>query len=153
MKVNVYPKVCNLCGGRVIYTSNAKVYGREYGSGKCYFCTECGAYVGTHKPRPKEALGLLANGAMRDLKIMCHDMFDSKWKGKEKARKKRNELYAWLAKQMNLPIEECHFGYFDEDLLKKAYAILYQIKDKKLEYDSHGNICNKVKMGKGDDEK
>lgn len=153
MKVNVYPKVCNLCGGRVIYTSNVKVYGKEYGSGKCYFCTECGAYVGTHKPRPKEALGLLANRAMRDLKIMCHDMFDSKWKGKEKARKKRNELYAWLAEQMNLPIEECHFGYFDEDLLKKAYAILYQIKDKKLEYDSHGNICNKVKMGKEDDKK
>lgn len=153
MKVNVYPKVCNLCGGKVIYTSNVKVYGREYGSGKCYFCTECGAYVGTHKPRPKEALGLLANEAMRDLKIMCHDMFDSKWKGKEKARGKRSKLYVWLADQMNLPIEECHFGFFDEDLLKKAYAILYQIKDKELEYDSYGNICNKVEFVKKGDKK
>ena len=60
--INTQPEVCNLCGGKVIYTSNARVYhGREYGSGYCYLCLACGAYVGTHKPHPKEALGLLAD--------------------------------------------------------------------------------------------
>ena len=48
--IDKYPTVCNLCGGKVIYTSNARIYGKEYGSGKCYLCTNCGAYVGTHKP-------------------------------------------------------------------------------------------------------
>lgn len=56
-KINLYPEVCNLCGGKVIYTDNKNIYhGKSYGSGKCYICTNCGAYVGTHKPRPKEAI-------------------------------------------------------------------------------------------------
>lgn len=40
------PTVCNLCGGRVEYVPNRKVYGIKRGSGWCYRCTECGAYVG-----------------------------------------------------------------------------------------------------------
>lgn len=95
--IDKYPTTCNLCGGKVIYTSNAQIYGKEYGSGKCYLCTSCGAYVGTHKPRPREALGLLADARMRAGKQMCHAIFDSKWKGKPKAHKKRQDLYRWLA--------------------------------------------------------
>lgn len=63
--IDLYPRKCNLCGGDVIYTSNSRIYGREYGSGKCYYCTKCHAYVGTHKPEPRKALGLLANPEMR----------------------------------------------------------------------------------------
>ena len=51
--VDTHPTTCNLCGGQVIYTSNERVYGRKYGSGYCYLCTCCGAYVGTHEPRPR----------------------------------------------------------------------------------------------------
>ena len=29
--IDKYPTVCNLCGGKVIYTSNARIYGKEYG--------------------------------------------------------------------------------------------------------------------------
>ena len=47
----LYPKTCNICGGEVIYTTNDKIYGKRYGSGYCYLCTNCGAYVGTHRPR------------------------------------------------------------------------------------------------------
>ena len=43
--VDTHPTTCNLCGGQVIYTSNERVYGRKYGSGYCYLCTCCGAYV------------------------------------------------------------------------------------------------------------
>lgn len=126
----------------MIYTSNARIYGREYGSGKCYLCTECGAYVGTHKPRPREALGLLANERMRKGKMACHAIFDSKWKGKPKARKKRYDLYQWIAGQMGIPVEECHFGYFTLDQLKTAYRILKRIQDCPLEYDAAGKIVN-----------
>ena len=59
--INTQPKICNICGGKVIYTSNAAVYhGRQYGSGYCYLCLNCGAYA-----RPKEALRLLADASMR----------------------------------------------------------------------------------------
>ena len=59
--INFYPKKCNICNGDVIYISNSKIHGKEYGSGKCYYCTKCGAYVGTHKTNPRKALGILAN--------------------------------------------------------------------------------------------
>jgi hypothetical protein len=86
--IDLFPTKCNLCSGTVEYVTNAKVYGKEYGSGKCYLCTSCGAYVGTHKPRPKEALGLLANEPMRKGKTLCHELFDSKWKCRKNAHKK-----------------------------------------------------------------
>lgn len=120
--MDLYPTICNLCGGKVIYTSNSVIYGREYGSGKCYLCTNCGAYVGTHKPRPKEALGLLANKEMREMKVKCHSLFDERWKSKK--HKSRRKAYEQLANQLKIPVSECHFGYFDMDMLNKAYEIL-----------------------------
>lgn len=119
--VDLQPTKCNLCGGKVVYVSNAKIYGRQYGSGYCYCCTSCDAYVGTHEPRPKEALGILANKQMRDWKMKCHSLFDPLWKNK---RKKRGQLYTNLALQMGIPISQCHFGYFNLEDLKRAYEIL-----------------------------
>lgn len=125
--IDLEPKTCNLCGGRVIYTSNSVIYGKEYGSGKCYICTDCGAYVGTHKPRPKEALGILSNSDMRELKKKCHDLFDAKWMGmgslKERRKARKNE-YKALANAMGIEVSDCHFGYFDLAQLKKAHEIL-----------------------------
>jgi len=45
--IDLQPKKCNLCSDPVEYISNAKVYGRKYGSGYCYRCRSCNAYVGT----------------------------------------------------------------------------------------------------------
>lgn len=127
MSINLQPTICNLCGGQVIYTSNSRIYGKEYGSGKCYLCTKCAAYVGTHIPRPEEAFGILANEEMRDMKKKCHDLFDKKWlceKTVRNARKVRKKAYAELAEQLNISVKDCHFGYFDMDMLNKAYDIL-----------------------------
>lgn len=122
------PTKCNICGKKtVIYTSNKVIYGKEYGSGKCYYCTNCGAYVGTHKPRPDEALGLLATKEMRDMKMRCHDLFDAMWRNienKKEQHKARNKAYKRLARELNIPVEECHFGWFDMNMLTKAYNIL-----------------------------
>lgn len=129
--INLYPEKCNLCGGQVIYTSNAIIYGREYGSGKCYYCTNCHAYVGTHVPRPKESLGILADANMRNQKIKCHAIFDELWKHEDtgkKRHKKRVEAYKWLAEQMNIDVSDCHFGYFSLDQLNEAYDILKEVK-------------------------
>lgn len=123
--VDLHPKTCNLCGGKVILCSNARVYyGRTYGSGLCYYCLACGAYVGTHEPRPQEALGLLADEAMRKGKKLCHDLFDPLWRGKEHAGQERRKAYRWLAGEMGIDIKDCHFGYFDIHQLRQAYRIL-----------------------------
>lgn len=119
-KIDLKPKKCNLCGGDVIYTSNAVLYGREYGSGRCYLCTECGAYVGTHKPRPEEALGILADYEMREKKKECHRLFDRMWKN----AKERKSLYGKLAESMGIMPENCHFGYMGIKELNKAIEIM-----------------------------
>lgn len=138
--INTHPTTCNLCGGPVVYCSNARVYGREYGSGYCYLCQSCGAYVGTHKPRPKEALGLLADEPMRTGKKMCHAIFDAFWMGKPKSRKKRKDLYRWMAREMDIPVEDCHFGHFDIHQLRQAYKILLAAQKKQMKYDNCGNV-------------
>ena len=122
--VDLHPTKCNLCGGNVVYTSNARIYGRTYGSGFCYLCEACGAYVGTHRPRPREALGLLADERMRYLKKACHALFDPLWQHKPQASQRRKAMYHWLAQQMGIPDEDCHFGYFDADKLRIAHKIL-----------------------------
>lgn len=144
MQINLYPAKCNLCNGKVIYTSNADVYGKEYGSGKCYLCLSCRAYVGTHQPRPREALGLLADANMRKGKMMCHDIFDSKWRGLKKKRRKkvRQEMYWWLSRQLGIDIDDCHFGHFDIATLHQAYRALLKIKDTELVFCSKGRIIN-----------
>ena len=127
--IDLKPTKCNICGGTVIFTSNSRLYGREYGSGKMYYCTQCGAYVGTHKPRPEEALGILGNKEMRDMKMRCHALFDTKWKNEPTSRKRhiaRKNAYRWLADKLEIPVDDCHFGYFNMDTLNKAFKILVQ---------------------------
>lgn len=119
-KVNKYPKVCNLCGAKVVYVTNDKIYGSRYGSGYAYMCTGCGAYVGTHKPRPREALGILANKEMREMKMKCHAIFDKMWS----TRKERLALYERLSIELDIPLMLCHFGYFNLDQLYKAYKVV-----------------------------
>lgn len=123
--INERPKVCNLCGGEVILVPNSFIYnGQSYGSGFCYLCTECGAYVGTHRKRPYDAMGILANKEMRQMKKKCHDIFDLKWKDKKRKHYSRDIAYQRLAKKMGISNEDCHFGYFDMEQLEKAYSIL-----------------------------
>jgi len=137
--VNLHPEKCNLCGGKVVYTSNAKVYGKEYGSGKCYLCTKCGAYVGTHVPEPKDALGLLADSKMRNMKKRCHALFDFHWSNQKQRRTCRTAMYRWLAKKMNIDVEDCHFGHFTLEQLEEAYMYLIRVKELELKLDKHGN--------------
>ena len=147
--IDLHPTICNLCGGPVVFTSNAAIYGQKYGSGKCYLCQSCGAYTGTHKPRPTEAMGLLADEPMRKGKMMCHALFDALWRGKPKARKKRQDLYLWLAGKMGVPFEECHFGYFDIHQLRKAYSLLAEVDGAEMKYDNNGRIYFVMKDGDG----
>lgn len=119
--IDLQPKKCNLCGGEVEFISNARIYGRPYGSGKCYRCKSCGAFVGTHEQRPRVAFGILADKDMREMKKKCHALFDPMWK---RGGMKRYKCYKWLAERLGIPVKECHFGYFGMDMLNRAYEIL-----------------------------
>jgi hypothetical protein len=129
--IELRPSKCNICGGRVEYVSNAVIYGKEHGSGRCYRCAACGAYVGTHKPRPCEALGILADAEMRAWKVKCHALFDPTWEsgGKEGRHWRRREAYARLAERLGIAVEDCHFGHFDLPALKRAFEALVTRRD------------------------
>lgn len=119
------PTVCPYCGSPVFLTSNAEVYGKAYGNGKCYKCTVCDSYVGVHDHKVNGAyipLGRLANRELRELKKQCHALFDPTWQ-KDK-RLNRDKAYGRLANRLGIPIEECHFGWFDKDRLLRALEIL-----------------------------
>ena len=152
--INQYPKTCNLCGGEVEYISNAEIYGRKYGSGYCYHCKKCGAYVGTHKPWPKKAMGILANEEMREWKKKCHALFDPFWKESKSKQRRRRNLYVRLAGEMEIDVKDCHFGYFDLNQLKYAYKILEQWKDtmpEDLEYEIPKELCKSCYRAKWTD--
>jgi len=123
-RVHAYPipTVCDYCGAPVIYTSNAEIYGREYGNGKCYRCTRCDSHVGVHTGT-EIPLGRLANKELRTLKVKCHNLFDPVWAGKRKVMSK-GEAYKNLARVLGIPPRECHVGWFDVDMLLKALEIL-----------------------------
>lgn len=114
------PKICPYCGNDVVLTSNAELYGREYGNGKCYLCRNCKASVGVH-PDLVTPLGRLADKELKDLKMKCHELFDPYWKNKKMYR---HECYKILAREMGIDAKECHFGWFDKGMLLRALSIL-----------------------------
>lgn len=124
MKINLHPKVCNICGGKVEYIQMKRLYGSylKYGekSGWCYHCKNCDATVGTHIDDPKAAFGLLADEKMRELRQRNHAMFDKFWKNK----KQRSDYYNKLAEEMGISPEECHFSWFSVEELEKSYQIM-----------------------------
>lgn len=121
-KINKYPipKVCHYCGNEVVYTSNSEIYGREYGNGKCYLCRNCMASVGVHNGTDIP-LGILASRELSKLKKQSHDLFDVYWKSNQKSR---TQCYKQLAIKLGIDVEQCHFGWFDKDMLQKALFIL-----------------------------
>ena len=122
--IDLYPKVCNLCGGEVEFVPTGKVYGTYYlrfgGSGFCYHCKECGAIVTTHKNDPKKAKGILANKEMAIMRQKTHALFDKFWRNKTE----RGIMYKKLADELGIEESDCHFGYMNLDELNKAHEIL-----------------------------
>ncbi len=119
-------KICPYCHGKSELIDSANVYnGRSYGL--VFACLPCQAWVGVHKGS-KIALGRLAQQDLRALKMRGHAIFDPIWRGwielgdpKDVAR---NKAYKWLAGLLNIPVEECHFGYFNEERCEKAIYLM-----------------------------
>ena len=128
------PTRCN-CGGTVVYGKMEKFGLRPYQSGYCYICQKCGAYVGTHQNRPKDALGILATGDTRRLRVLCHEEFDKHWM----STAGKSRVYYRLSKEMGIKKEDCHFGYMQKDQLVEALSIIGNITMR----DRRRHICEK----------
>jgi len=132
-KINIQPTECNICGWTVEYTDSKKVYGKSFGM--IYLCTQCTARVSVHKGT-KNAMWILADSELRDLKKMCHSLFDTQWRTWLRSRK---AAYKLLAKGMWIPHKHCHIGRFDTQLCNKAIDTL-QKDYKKILQEHYKNI-------------
>lgn len=71
---------CPYCETKAIWTENKRIYGRNYGkSYMCYYCENCGAYVGCHK-NSRKPLGTMANAELREWRKKTHAKIDPLWK-------------------------------------------------------------------------
>jgi len=120
VSINLKPTECNICGGKVTLTDMVEVGIKPFGSGKCYYCTDCGAYVGTHKTRYREAMGILADAETRRLRARCHAEFDRHY-GSITGRRR---CYYYLSVDMGIKKEDCHIGFMDKEQLKQVLELM-----------------------------
>lgn len=119
------PKTCNVCTSPCVeLVCNDEIYnGRQYGDWPyAYLCDDCGAYVGLH-PNTDIPLGILADSETREARKIHKQAF---LKLQASRSWSRREAYAWLAEAMNIPVGECHWGWFDKSQCEKAGAICSQ---------------------------
>ncbi|EKS6335744.1 hypothetical protein OR191_002423 [Enterobacter hormaechei] len=104
------PTECRFCHSEVRVATHQEVYGRDYSDWPyMYLCGNCGACVGMH-PFTNIPLGTLADRATREARKNCKKPFEALWRS---GRMSRTEAYIWLAAELNIPVGECHFGWFD----------------------------------------
>ena len=113
-------KICPYCDIEAELIDSVEVYKKSYGF--IYLCRNCGAYVGVHKST-LEPLGRLANAELRELRKEGHDLFDKLWRGENRIMK-RKDAYSWLAEEMKIERDDCHFSQFSNEQIKQAILIL-----------------------------
>lgn len=120
------PTECPFCGGPVEIAHHDDIYGRPFGDWPwAYLCKPCDAYVGMH-PFTNIPLGTLANKELRTARKNCKPAFE---RLHQHGRWDRSEAYRALADRMGIPVEECHFGWFDRqqcEAAKRASLELYR---------------------------
>ncbi len=114
------PVACPHCAAAVRIATHAEIYhGRSYGEWPwAYLCEDCGAYVGMH-PFTNIPLGTLATEEIRAARQSCKAPFERLYRG---GAMSRTEAYKVLASALDIPVSECHFGWFDVAMCKKAKA-------------------------------
>ncbi len=119
---------CVYCGSALEFVPDSSAFynGRNYGP--LWVCRPCRAWVGCH-PNTTTPLGNVADAETRRWRSFVHSMFDPLWKRKMeldgcKKKTARTAAYTWLAKEMRLPVEDCHISLFNKDQCTEAARIV-----------------------------
>lgn len=140
-KYEEHPTVCNICGGKVYFVSNEKVYGKKYGNGYCYLCQSCWSFVGTHPNAPDIALGILADRKMRDLRKKCHAEAARLYMPeiRDFSRKRQTALYFVLGQWLHMTPNQMHFAKMQVQDLEDALSFMRTVKS--MEYALNGRVA------------
>jgi hypothetical protein len=126
-------RYCCLPAQLLVHGMPGYPYQRSYGP--TWVCIPCGAWVGCH-PGTEKALGGLANAELRAWKVKAHAAFDPLWEAKMRRDqcskgKARRAGYAWLAKQLDMPVERTHIGYMSVEECQKVVAVCEAVFNQK----------------------
>ena len=124
-------QVCPYCNCETFLVSGKEIYGQNSAfEGMYYRCIEnFDHYVGTYKDNIT-SLGRLADKELRGYKMDGHSVFDPMWKTGPKIFSNQQKAYRWLSKQMNIPLQETHFGMFTIEQCKEAISKCKEYKQK-----------------------
>lgn len=125
---------CPYCGGKVIFTTNDKIYKKIYGNGWVYMCVDfpkCNSFVGGHKNG--NALGNLADQPTRIARKLAHDKFDPLWMGVSEDRNVNKKVRAWLygilSDWTGLEIDQCHIGMMNPAQCKQVEEFVSKFRE------------------------
>lgn len=112
---------CSYCGRPAALVSGSVVYPHrpDLAEKRFYHCAACAAWVGCH-PGTTKPLGTLADAKTRQARLVAHAYFDPIWKH---GKMRRKDAYAWLAKELGIPVRECHISWFSAKRCRQVVAI------------------------------
>ncbi|WP_258087493.1 DUF3268 family zinc-finger domain-containing protein, partial [Xenorhabdus bovienii] len=119
------PTQCRHCRSHVKIAHHTEVFGEIRGHWPwLYICWSCDARVGMH-PDTNIPLGTLADMPTRRARQSGKEKFEQmrtfrNWE--------RTDAYRWLAWQLGISFNRCHFGWFDTDMCNKAANICREFK-------------------------
>ncbi|QTL40559.1 zinc-finger-containing protein [Xenorhabdus budapestensis] len=116
------PTKCHYCHGLVTIAHHEEVFGRIHNNNKwpwLYLCASCGARVGMH-PYTDIPLGYLADKQTRIARKDSKEKFE---RMRQIINWERADAYRWLAWQLGISFNKCHFGWFDTEMCEKAANI------------------------------
>lgn len=103
---------CPDCGGTMYLDGDV--------SGLRYRCSELGCKA-THGAYPDGSpLGTPADEKTRRARVEAHKALDGLWTNSEQ----RLDAYAWLAKQLGIPLEQCHIARFDRARCQRVVELV-----------------------------
>lgn len=121
---------CPHCRGKVVYTNNRVVYHEPFGNGRCYYCLNCGAFIGVtstkingHDQATRTPLGQLANPEMvywkRSIRSFLR-LFS------EQQQIPLAACATTLAHQLQLSNNELNLNWLDHTTLRQAITLINQ---------------------------
>ncbi len=116
--------ICPYCNSVARLRPAADIYcEHDYANARwLYVCSnwpKCDAYVSAHNHN-KAPMGTLANGELRNKRIMAHRALE---KYRRLTRMNRSEIYAWLVSKLDIAATQIHIAKFSDAMCDRVISL------------------------------
>lgn len=116
--------ICVECGGRgKLVSGKVAMPDKPQRAAQLFYLCRCGGLVGCHAGTAL-ALGRPASARTRYWRFRAHEAFDAMWlrPGASRRTHSRAKAYRWLARQLDMPEDDCHIGRFDQAMCERVIS-------------------------------